>query len=399
MTDIKLIKCPACGKEISVEAASCPACGQPVTGEVKAEALKTIAEKAKKDTANKKTARIGCLTFLIWIALYAIYGVITSPEKRFSFDEDMFMTMFTQRINDENTLKQYGNIQCTKIKSDKKESVYNINSDAELVILKDEDTGKIWQISIKYDNNRNYNEKIVIAAVEEVSLTLWDFDYSSLSGFSTFANAVRLNVMSLSRNKRSGAEPKSFKTYKTKDGNEISILEVDIMPSIGTISFSACEASSTIEIPGGTAQKISIASSQKSPNLAQTVKQTPPPRHVPDQSNFTSQDSPSEDFAITKDEWAMLMKDTNFKMADQKLNETYKQALAAFNEVGKPLLRSDQRFWATDREKRAFENFRKGTPEYVRFLIDEAHERIKVLQDYRDLGFIPSPKADDYSAE
>ncbi len=32
MLNVRLIKCPACGREISSQAISCPNCGQPIAG-------------------------------------------------------------------------------------------------------------------------------------------------------------------------------------------------------------------------------------------------------------------------------------------------------------------------------------------------------------------------------
>ena len=90
----------------------------------------------------------------------------------------------------------------------------------------------------------------------------------------------------------------------------------------------------------------------------------------------------SADAAITKAEWAKLMQDADFKAADKKLGEAYKQAMAALSEAGKKTLRTEQRAWVAKREKDAFAKFGKETPGYARFLIDEAYARIAKLQSY-----------------
>lgn len=101
----------------------------------------------------------------------------------------------------------------------------------------------------------------------------------------------------------------------------------------------------------------------------------------------------SANFAITKDEWAKLMQKADFKAADQELGEAYKEALAVLSEVDKQILRSEQRAWVTKREQDAFTKFSKGTPEYVRFLIDEAHARtFQIGKNYLGIGV----KADSY---
>ena len=83
---------------------------------------------------------------------------------------------------------------------------------------------------------------------------------------------------------------------------------------------------------------------------------------------------------ISQAEWAKLMQDTNFKMADQRLAEAYKEAMAALSDTGKQALRADQRAWVAKRERDAFAKFDKDTPEYARFLIEEAHARTVALQ-------------------
>jgi TPR repeat protein len=90
----------------------------------------------------------------------------------------------------------------------------------------------------------------------------------------------------------------------------------------------------------------------------------------------------SANAAITKAEWAELMRDANFKAADQKHREVYKEAMAALSEEDKQVLRAEQRALNAKIEKEAFVKFGKGTPEYTRFLTEAAYARIAELQSY-----------------
>jgi uncharacterized protein YecT (DUF1311 family) len=84
--------------------------------------------------------------------------------------------------------------------------------------------------------------------------------------------------------------------------------------------------------------------------------------------------------AITKEEWAILMQDAEFKAADQNLGTAYKQAMAKLSEADKQKLTKEQRAWVSKREHDAFAKFSKGTHDYKRFLIEKANERIAELQ-------------------
>ncbi|MBS4869348.1 MAG: DUF3862 domain-containing protein [Eubacterium sp.] len=91
MIDSNLIKCPACGKEVSSQAISCPNCGQPIAGTEDAEILakeakqiseyRKIEEVGKKKQKNKKSNKgctIGCIAgiFIFIIAVVSIVGSI-----------------------------------------------------------------------------------------------------------------------------------------------------------------------------------------------------------------------------------------------------------------------------------------------------------------------------------
>ncbi|MDR0453291.1 MAG: lysozyme inhibitor LprI family protein [Deferribacteraceae bacterium] len=97
---------------------------------------------------------------------------------------------------------------------------------------------------------------------------------------------------------------------------------------------------------------------------------------------FIPQLSFSANAAISKAEWAELMQDQEFKTADQKLGEAYKQTMSALSDAGKQKLLTEQRAWGAKREQEAFAKFGKGTPNYKRFLIDKAYARITELQSY-----------------
>ena len=110
----------------------------------------------------------------------------------------------------------------------------------------------------------------------------------------------------------------------------------------------------------------------------------------------------SANFAITKDEWAALMKDESFRAAEQRLGEVYKEAMAALSEADKQTLRTEQRAWIVNRENEAFAKFRKGTSEYIEFLVNEATMRIlQIERTYLGIsvkadGYYEEAVADDY---
>jgi uncharacterized protein YecT (DUF1311 family) len=91
----------------------------------------------------------------------------------------------------------------------------------------------------------------------------------------------------------------------------------------------------------------------------------------------------AETAAVSKAEWADLMKNPEFRAAERRLGEAYKAALAARSEADRQALRDAQRQWNAQREKAAFEQFGKGTPHYARFFIDAADARSAELQPTR----------------
>ena len=56
MSSIELIKCPACGKEVSSQAINCPNCGQPIAG---AEDAEILAKEAKQISEYRKIEEYG----------------------------------------------------------------------------------------------------------------------------------------------------------------------------------------------------------------------------------------------------------------------------------------------------------------------------------------------------
>ncbi|MDR0331262.1 MAG: lysozyme inhibitor LprI family protein [Chitinispirillales bacterium] len=90
----------------------------------------------------------------------------------------------------------------------------------------------------------------------------------------------------------------------------------------------------------------------------------------------------SANAAITKEEWATLMQNPDFKEAEKTLGDAYKTASAALPAEDKQALLKEQRAWAAKRERDAFANFGKGTPGYTRALIEMAYERVAKLEQY-----------------
>jgi uncharacterized protein YecT (DUF1311 family) len=99
----------------------------------------------------------------------------------------------------------------------------------------------------------------------------------------------------------------------------------------------------------------------------------------------------AESAAVSKAEWAELMKNSEFRAAEQRLGAAYKAASAARSAADRKALRDAQRQWNAQREKAAFEQFGKGTPRYVRFFIDEAVARTAELQQTQPVK--PAPTA------
>lgn len=69
---MSLINCPECKKEVSNSAVSCPNCGFQITED--------------KDKKKKKDAGIGCLIFLIIIAIVTVYATFGTTESNSSED-------------------------------------------------------------------------------------------------------------------------------------------------------------------------------------------------------------------------------------------------------------------------------------------------------------------------
>ena len=73
MVDVKLINCPACNKEISVETSSCPGCGQPITEKVRNECVKRVEQHVEGLRKSKsRTRKVWGFIFLCFFALYMV---------------------------------------------------------------------------------------------------------------------------------------------------------------------------------------------------------------------------------------------------------------------------------------------------------------------------------------
>ena len=94
MSDIELIKCPACGREVSNQAVSCPHCGQPIMEMVKEkereEEAKQIArysqieEYGKSRSKKKGGFNVGCLIIIGMFVVAMIVAVAFPNNKRAS---------------------------------------------------------------------------------------------------------------------------------------------------------------------------------------------------------------------------------------------------------------------------------------------------------------------------
>ena len=91
----------------------------------------------------------------------------------------------------------------------------------------------------------------------------------------------------------------------------------------------------------------------------------------------------ANDAEITKAEWAKLQKYPGFKKSDQELTAAYKVAMQQLDEDEQKTLKAEQKEWILRREHDAYKKYRKGSPEYAEFLIQEAQKRAMELSGER----------------
>ena len=234
MSELKLIKCPACGKEISFNTEACPKCGQPISDEVRDAAIKNQAK-------NIKNRRIGCLGIIIFIIIYSVYEHFNAPSKMFSFDEPKFMEKYIARLSNINIKNNYGIINITKSEADKNHTYYKLNdNDGELRLYK-KDSGKIRAVVIQYDNKNPYNELTIIGAVQSAVLSFFDLGYIPLGGISEIIQKFKQNVMALPRNKRGTVDTDTIRYGITKGEKQIPLITIQIAPCWENVSFEAEE--------------------------------------------------------------------------------------------------------------------------------------------------------------
>jgi hypothetical protein len=233
MSEVQMINCPACGRNISSAANACPVCGQPVTDEIRAEGIKQMEEAAQeaareaaRQIEKKRNKRYGCLGTIAFIILYAIISSFFHETKTFQFDEREFMAKFLQRIE-----RNKYNVKCTVLKKDEDGSEYKLSDNIKLNVLTVSKTGKVWKVYIRYDNvsDYNYNTKHVVESVECVGWTLFDFSLLNFSDPRIVTDYVRV-VMSFPANKRSSQATKETSNEK---------IEIEVRPAAKSISFQA----------------------------------------------------------------------------------------------------------------------------------------------------------------
>lgn len=88
----------------------------------------------------------------------------------------------------------------------------------------------------------------------------------------------------------------------------------------------------------------------------------------------------AEDYEIMKQEWAEYMQNSAFKDSDARLNKAFKALLNSLPPAEQTKLRDEQREWAIQREKDAFTQFSKGSPEYIQFFMAVGDSRIESLK-------------------
>ena len=86
------------------------------------------------------------------------------------------------------------------------------------------------------------------------------------------------------------------------------------------------------------------------------------------------------EYSITEAEWASYMSNADFAATEQHLNSTYKELMASLEPDQQDALKSEQRAWAAEREKSAFDKFSKGSPEYIAYLSSMANDRQSALE-------------------
>ena len=85
--------------------------------------------------------------------------------------------------------------------------------------------------------------------------------------------------------------------------------------------------------------------------------------------------APAADHRISRSDWALYMSNQEFARADKSLNEAYRLLAKQLAPEQAKALRVEQKAWSDKREKDAAALYPKGSPLYLRFLMEEARTR------------------------
>lgn len=103
----------------------------------------------------------------------------------------------------------------------------------------------------------------------------------------------------------------------------------------------------------------------------------------------------AEDYEITKQEWDEYMKDSAFKEVDARLNKAFKALLNSLPPAEQAKLRDEQREWAIQREKDAFDKFPKGSDGYIQFFMAAGDARIQKLEEGSNISTMATNSYED----
>ena len=85
--------------------------------------------------------------------------------------------------------------------------------------------------------------------------------------------------------------------------------------------------------------------------------------------------APAADHRISRSDWALYMTNAEFARADKSLNEAYRLLAKQLAPEQAKALRVEQKEWSDKRERDAAALYPKGSPLYLRFLMEEARAR------------------------
>lgn len=233
MSEKVLIACPACGRNVSLEAEACPKCGQPIK-DIRDAYVKKVKENAMQ-AEQKRRGFFKVLTFLFIVG--SIVAVITDLTTiPFSFSHYKFMSEFFKQVERKNSI------------GDKKlEAVQSVNGDYEFSgaartklaitpspIQGKKSTEKVKKVTLQhqpvYLQSSSYDPATFIAALECVAATFSAFNLLSENDSARLLMEVQ-KILALSNDARKKLKSQVITSSITDTaGKTKNTLEIEIDP-------------------------------------------------------------------------------------------------------------------------------------------------------------------------